>query len=1090
MRNIKVIMSSYANSARSSLSMVAPVSIYLNQNYPKQNINCETSDLYSCHNLAFAHKSYYPMGDNIFFQIYPIGAIDSTSKSDFKLMETYTAMQKSYIHYPSMTLTPNGTLTTSPVIFDALQPFLNNGIYSDVDGDLKTNQVHVCSKGESSLSLFNWKVVSGAFNSWTTDSNLQDVSFFTNKTSGTAGYIKIEKGNFGSRKKAATQKGNHKYSYIQNMDGNYLGKQYNPKSHTGSYLSKRIYTLADYSISNPLKSALSILNPDTTYTYLDMGNSKPFLFIINFSNNQNAYANLDFGNNRVQIYPNQLILNVSNTAWYDTTYGRINATAASMNGNVRRARCSHAYDRNTKMPFFYLGDNGLNGPRSMGFVVYPAYCGLAIQPGLHFPNNVESSKQSPVLRGVGSVVQLYVKNKKRTPTLQNWIDIEKERYKPNSTVSTDGNIYLQANPVSWSANSFSSMRLTVNNSTANFFYMPLYFVSKCRFRMYFKGIKSGKYDDKGKPDSSVYYTESTASTTTCVQTSSTAAMQYKAEETIGQDQKPNTTYTVFASHTYFGSLIYSTSYKQSTDTVVYVKKPTASFITTPVSSYRMPPVAVGTDEKQLKTFWGKYSMDSYYFDFTINLGQGQTGENILPFVREPLQVLGVLVMQKTKYDSSLLENGNGTFTVKESTLYPTTATDKGQLAITNGADTDNSNYTWARYIQNISVNWTQQGGSGSITLDKYALLGQQAMPQQSIGGLSIFMKGGNPSLISTSTSTISRTSCPIFTGYGTKMSMQDSFTSDTITINLQGPQRKLTDLKLINPPFWDGDLLKTAYEWLHQYCGIDIVYDTTHYFHTSVSKAGAADSVLTYIDQNGQKQTRNNSDFPRFPTSSNLKRPSVYIKTGQDSFSVLKRLAEMCNCRFVLQPDGKAYVMTQTRMAVPQMCDDTDGTIGGGSAVGYNRTDFKQSMILSYSVQPLLNNLHNYIITAAFLSANTGSKQGDSTGSVQAGFKVNKKFKKLKTTPSIPWAKVKAFKHEGFLSQEKVQQQFKLDTYAVSAYWLSVKVTIPGNSTIWIYDVITMFGIKYYVMQISHNIDLVGKKWTTQLTLSNVLKSS
>jgi hypothetical protein len=40
--------------------------------------------------LTFAHKSYANHGDNIFFQIFPVGAVDETSKNDFKLMQKYS----------------------------------------------------------------------------------------------------------------------------------------------------------------------------------------------------------------------------------------------------------------------------------------------------------------------------------------------------------------------------------------------------------------------------------------------------------------------------------------------------------------------------------------------------------------------------------------------------------------------------------------------------------------------------------------------------------------------------------------------------------------------------------------------------------------------------------------------------------------------------------------------------------------------------------------------------------------------------------------------------------------------------------------
>lgn len=1123
MKNITATISKYIKSSSSSLTMSAPLVVYLNQNYPKQCLGYKQASSQAVFNLvSFANKSYGPnIGNNIFFQIFPIGWIDETSNgdnSDFKLMTKYTSMKENALDYPSMVLTPAGTLMTAPVVFDCLPNFSNNGILDKSSNQSAQAYLGPSNNGDPSSSAFlNWSIGHGSFHQIQSPSQSQNSSNFMDVGSNQSGYMKLDCGNFGSRKIFSDQKQKNapSYSYIHAIDCPVLGKQYNSKKHKPAdgkrFSSKRIYYLNSYGADNILQESIKQVQKGTeTYRFFeymsttsDDTKAKPFLFCINFSKSEDVSASLDFGFNRIQIFPNQLYLTVSSVKWYNDQYGYITATAQQRAGKQRRAACSHLYDNSTKAPYFYRENAALNGTHSRYFIVYPAYCGLSIQPGIHFPNNLQSSKQSPVLRGVGSTVQLYVNNKRRLPTLQQWVQNQKKDYESgNFTGSSGCNIFLQPNSAVWNntVSGNNRLRLTINNGSANFFYMPLYFVSKCRFRMYFKGIKSGRYQHDGYPATDdgkrPYLTAAQASTSSCL---SVTADEYQYSTNSDGDFVNSWHQTPYAEHTYYGSLLYTTDYKvtkanitASTTTKSSVTAPgCASFITTPVMSYRIPPVNQNAD----MSFWDKYSMDGYYFDFKIDLDNPK--QSYQPYIRTPLQVQGVLVMQVTKYNKALLDNKNGEFYITSSTLYETSSSgvayDIGQLQLTGGTSLNQSS-NWTNYIQSISTTWNQQGGSGSITVDKYALLGQQVLPQQCIGGLSIMMSGGNPSIIKTNMNNISpsmtRSSC-IFTGYGTSMSISDSFTADTITIQLQGPQRKLSDLKLINPPFWDGDKLKTAYKWLATYCGLDIVYDD-QYFDIQTSFNMAADNVKKYIGQNGDVKDRTSQQFPRFPTSSNFKRPSIYIKTGQDCFSVLKMLAQKCNCRFVLQPDGKAYIMTQTTFAVPEMCDhrstSKSSSNAGGANMGYLQSSFRQDHILSYSVSPLLNNLHNYIISAAFQSANVGSKQGQSTGSIEAGFKTNKKFVKIKTTPEIPWAKTKAFKHQGFLSQAKVQQQFKRDIYAVNSYWLNIQITIPGNQGIWIYDKINLFGIMCYVTQISHNVDLVGKKWTTTLTLSNCYK--
>jgi hypothetical protein len=81
--------------------------------------------------------------------------------------------------------------------------------------------------------------------------------------------------------------------------------------------------------------------------------------------------------------------------------------------------------------------------------------------------------------------------------------------------------------------------------------------------------------------------------------------------------------------------------------------------------------------------------------------------------------------------------------------------------------------TWQQAIQQVSVNWTEEGGTGQITVDRYAIKGgkQDELFDQEIGGISINVTanwaGGN-----------------IFTGFVTKTTFNSSFSADTATFCL------------------------------------------------------------------------------------------------------------------------------------------------------------------------------------------------------------------------------------------------------------------------------------------------------------------
>ena len=79
-------------------------------------------------------------------------------------------------------------------------------------------------------------------------------------------------------------------------------------------------------------------------------------------------------------------------------------------------------------------------------------------------------------------------------------------------------------------------------------------------------------------------------------------------------------------------------------------------------------------------------------------------------------------------------------------------------------------------------------------------------------------------------------------------------------------------------------------------------------------------------------------------------------------------------------------------------------------------------------------------------------------------------------------------KHEGYMSQSQLIQQHNRNLMMVKNYMLNLKVTIPGNTNIWIYDKATLFGVYYYVSQVSHSVDFSTKRFTTDVTLCSCVQ--
>lgn len=1027
--------------------------------------------------VAFNRQIYSGYGNKILFCFFPICY---TNNKDIipKLME-YTTLTKDQIqNYSTISITPQGNFITSPIILDRI--FCENGLYStNTTQKNLTSKSHNYVSSTSNCTVFNWQITQG-------------YTYLINKSNGsestnTKSSMSIRTFNFGetiqrtdNNKNSTSKFPRFKYVYGQNNVILYGAAKHQKPTDTTQLCVRRVYSLYDWDKIHP-----QIGNNNQNETL--QVDKYPFFFMIKLSRRSKGRAVLSFGHNEcpIKIYVSRCgnVLSVGrNNINVDLQYDQKNPP---------------------RLPFF-MKHPSLKQAISM--IVYPTYLGISIQSGIQQGGkNIDSRTGSSFFKPNGNFCKFggirtgygSTENKVYTryfPTFQSWVT----HYTKSQSLSKDGVQHIFAQPwqLSWQTNKGEPLKLQFDNASGSFMFVPLHFLPYARFRMYFKGIKAGYYKNDLPVKSDEHFYSSNCSCGTVWQ------YTYKSNASKEENDKGDPT----ISHQYFGSLLFSCQYKYQTsgqtDSNKTVIDTCKEFITNPTIAYRVPPPNFDANSDDEKKYFSTYSMDAYYFDFQINMSE-VASENGQTLPRLPIQILGVLILQQVIAVKSLVDNGNGKFEMGlQGYGYNATVqleqTDIIQIYKSGGTDCCSSLKDWDKCILSVNVTHNQQGSTGSIIVDKYALMGQQAMPRQCIGGLSLSIEGGNPNVInndniSSSSSVVSkfRNSNILFTGYVSKMSTNDSANSDTITMTLQGIQKKLTQIKLINPPFWDGDKLKDILNWLSFYAGVDINYidDNINIFDTSEIMDQLSDGARKWYDKNGEEQNINTSDLPIVPVSSVFSRPAVNYKSGQDCFTVLKNVCfKQCNHRFVLQPDGKAYIFTQSRMAMPLACNIDDHSHCHTACIDPN-------LIINFSIQPLMNNLYNFIITASLQGVQQGTKQ-TGIGDALSGIKLNKKAQQVYSNTNsnpwavqIPWSKILAMKHEGYMSQSQLSQQHKRNLMMVKNYMLNLKVTIPGNTNIWIYDKATIFGVEYYVTQVSHSVDLSTKRFTTDVTLCSCVQN-
>ncbi len=413
------------------------------------------------------------------------------------------------------------------------------------------------------------------------------------------------------------------------------------------------------------------------------------------------------------------------------------------------------------------------------------------------------------------------------------------------------------------------------------------------------------------------------------------------------------------------------------------------------------------------------------------------------YTRYAPQINGYIIHRRETMDmSNTIKNGNGAFELN-----------------TTGADSPlGGSSNWRDYVTSVSVSLTPDAHSGSVSVDKYGLCGNQsAIPVQSVGALSIWAtKAGHGSVLDSSgDSGASHTDDGvnrIFTGFGYGIDESDDVSSDSFTINLQGVSQKLQEMSIINAPYFDGMNLSQVVDWLSRYSGI--AFDSSQQLHGTNTGDDVLESRISFLE------------------------PMINFEFGTriwDCFQHLQGVVMGKPYKFLFQADGKIHGYQIDTNGLPVGANN----LWVGDSYHHNHiiTDLT---LTSRNKSADLSDVRNYIVIAAMKRMKPQDKTDLAVESTKdltpmLGMKYNSS-----TNPNFPWSKmlVRSFNtvmDEGMMNRllssfQKFSNRFR---------WTG-STEIPGNQYIRLFD--TLNG-EFMITGVTHALDFNSKMWTTGLEL-------
>ena len=421
----------------------------------------------------------------------------------------------------------------------------------------------------------------------------------------------------------------------------------------------------------------------------------------------------------------------------------------------------------------------------------------------------------------------------------------------------------------------------------------------------------------------------------------------------------------------------------------------------------------------------------------------------------------VKVLKKSGKLSNIL-NQDGSFYTSPYPIVTNFLTQTGRYPATGASLPLPANVpTWMEFITLLRVTHSLEGTSGDLTLDKYAMLGLNEAPLQSIGALTLLVKNGNYKN-STINSLYSGADGQVFTGYAMEVQNTMSESQASIGIKLVGIEKKLEDMKLVNCPYWDGDRLfgtgegdlKSILNFFISYSGCRLKFNQV-FTKTSLSEI-------------------------RVPRSFDYQKPAVDFPIGTSVLSALKSLAEKTNHIFVIQPDGCGYFYEMDSYGRPYWATNSSNII---------KKAYKATDIISITLNPYLENKYNTFITMGYLIKKDGLMNTPLDVGVSPNMLMNQIGGANDTSglhivgANYPWSRILSNTVPGNITLEQLQKQHLIQMTFGIADVFQGSVSVPGDAGFYLYDRISIEGVVYYITELSHDFNFQSKEWTTALTL-------
>lgn len=408
------------------------------------------------------------------------------------------------------------------------------------------------------------------------------------------------------------------------------------------------------------------------------------------------------------------------------------------------------------------------------------------------------------------------------------------------------------------------------------------------------------------------------------------------------------------------------------------------------------------------------TLEYRYVRFSLEMGESEP----LPYCRYAPELLGFYMKNVQADESNAISNPNSV------------AGDPFNVTWTGG-DAGDPQYTgsWQDYIQNISVTLGLDGSSATITLDKYGCAGWDALVKQKIGAITIDISGG----------AFPSRGGRIFSGLAFGVGATGSADSNTWTIQCQGLEKKMQEIALILPPYFDGMSVDDVTKFLCRYAGIRRNFDNFGSPSQSNVNVGG---------------------------SSRPESPKYNFATGSEVSTVLTEVMNNSLVTWICQPDGYCHFYAL----------DEDTNMPKQPHTDYS-SSYPTSHVITVDQSPDFEDLRNEIVVIALRAMSSDGMLPD----MQPVMPHMKMLDNRGTTPEIPWSRSMVFPVKGILTDAQLEIAANRVKTSASRYEILGKTQITGDARIWPYSA---WGTGVVVYSVTHNIDFVNKTWTTDLEFS------